>query len=477
MNWKMIKYTLGRMLIIEGLLMLLPMIVGLCYQENIFSYIVMIVILCFLGWIMSHHKPPKTKIYAREGFIIVALSWLILSFFGAFPFYLSGEIPSYVDAFFEIVSGFTTTGSSILENIEALSYANLFWRSFSHWIGGMGILVFVVAMLPDSSGSSLHILRAEMPGPTVGKLVSKIKMTAQILYMIYLVLTFVEVILLLLGGLPLFDSLVNAFGTAGTGGFAIKNTSIAFYQSAYVDVVITIFMLLFGINFNVFYFILLKEFRSAWKNSELKAYLAIIVVASLLITWNILSMYPSFFSALRYASFQVVSIITTTGYITADYGQWPMFSQTILFLLMFVGACASSTGGGMKVSRILMVCRYGHSELRKMIHPHSVVSVDMDGRSVSKSTISGVHAYFSLYFILLAISFLLLSLENMDFTSTLSSVVTCINNVGPGFNIVGPTGNFSSLSDVSKLVLCFDMLAGRLELFPFMVLFLRDIRH
>ncbi len=344
MNKKMIVYTLGRMLMLEGIMLGLPFMIGLIYQEKEIAFIFgeVALVLLGIGYLLSHKRPLKTKIHAREGFLIVALAWTVLSLFGALPFYLSREIPSYIDAFFETVSGFTTTGSSILTNIEGMSHAGLFWRSFSHWVGGMGILVFVVAILPDSYGSSLHILRAEIPGPIVGKLVSKIKVTAQILYKIYLGLTLMEVVLLMFGGMPLFDSLVNSFGTAGTGGFAIKNASIAAYDSAYIDAVITIFMLLFGINFNLFYFMLLKHFRDVYKNHELRWYITIIVGATLFITLNILHLYPNMLQALRYASFQVVSVITTTGYITADYGQWPMFSQAILFCLMFVGACAGS---------------------------------------------------------------------------------------------------------------------------------------
>lgn len=479
MNKKMIVYTLGRMLMLEGIMLGLPFMVGLIYQEKevalIFGEVALV--LLGIGYLLSYKRPLKTKIHAREGFLIVALAWTVLSLFGALPFYLSREIPSYIDAFFETVSGFTTTGSSILTNIEGMSHAGLFWRSFSHWVGGMGILVFVVAILPDSYGSSLHILRAEIPGPIVGKLVSKIKVTAQILYKIYLGLTLMEVVLLMFGGMPLFDSLVNSFGTAGTGGFAIKNASIAAYDSAYIDAVITIFMLLFGINFNLFYFMLLKHFRDVYKNHELRWYITIIVGATLFITLNILHLYPNMLQALRYASFQVVSVITITGYITADYGQWPMFSQAILFCLMFVGACAGSTGGGMKISRIMIVCKNAKKELKQLIHPHSVSTVKLEGEPLSASVLNSIHAYFIFYFLILFISFLIVSLDNLDFASSFSSVVTCLNNVGPGFNVVGPVGNFSSLSGLAKLVLSFDMLVGRLELFPFLVLFMKDMHR
>ena len=475
MNRKMIAYSLGRMLILEGLLLLLPVMTGIIYKEYkvALAFVLVAFFTAFMGFVCSYKKPKNMKLYAKEGFVIVALAWTVLSLFGALPFYLSGEIPSYIDAFFETVSGFTTTGSSILNNIEGLTHASLFWRSFSHWVGGMGVLVFVVAIMPEDNGSSLHILRAEMPGPIVGKLVSKLKVTAQILYKIYLVMTIIEVILLCVGGMPLFDSLMTSFGTAGTGGFGIKNTSIAFYDNVYYDVIITIFMFLFGVNFNLYYFMLLKQFGSVFKNEELKWYTGIVLGAALLISWNTVELYGSFLEAFRYASFQVVSVVTTTGYITADYGTWPMFSQAILFILMFMGASAGSTGGGMKVSRIMIGVKNAKKELKQLIHPHAVTSIKMDGEIIEDSTVKSISAYFVLYFLLMFASFLIVSLDNMDFASTLSSVVTCLNNVGPGFNIVGPVGNFSTLSDLSKLVLSFDMLAGRLELFPFMILFMK----
>ncbi len=476
MNRKVIIFTVGKMIEVEGLLMLLPALTGFLYHESqAFVYLLVATVLFVLGRIISLKKPKKTKIFSREGFATVALCWLILSLFGALPFYFTKEIPSYIDAFFEIVSGFTTTGSSILTNIEGLSHASLFWRSFSHWIGGMGILVFVVAILPESQGTTLHILQAEMPGPIVGKLVSKVKVTARILYYIYAFLTVVEIIFLLFGGMPLFDSMCNAFGTAGTGGFAIKNSSIAFYNSAYVDSVITIFMAIFGINFNLIYFIAIGKLRAAFKSEELRWYLMIILVAALGITFNIMNMYSSILTAFRYAIFQVASIITTTGYVTADYGQWPLFSQIIIVFLMFIGACAGSTGGGIKVSRIIIYIKSALNELKHLIHPHSVTTVKFEDQHVSKNTVNNIHTYLILYLMILCSSLLIISLQNIDFTSAFSAVVTCLNNVGPGLNIVGPVGNFSSLSDISKLVLCFDMLAGRLEIFPILLLFSRKL--
>lgn len=472
MNKKMIFYTLGKMLKMEGYLLLLPFLTGIIYQESVAIYYLMVaMIVWLLGLVMSYHKPKNHTIYAREGFIIVAFSWIFLSIFGALTFWLSGEIPSYIDALFEIVSGFTTTGSSILNDVESLSHALLFWRSFSHWIGGMGILVFVVAFLPDASGTTMHILKAEMPGPIVGKLVSKVTMTSQLLYKIYTVLTIIEVILLMAGGMPFFDSLLNAFGTAGTGGFAIKNASIAFYQSAYIDCVISIFMILFGINFNLIYFVIIKKATTAFKSEELKCYLGIIAVSAILIAINISHLYPSLLEAFRYSLFQVASIITTTGFVTADYGQWPLFSQMIIFLLMFIGAMAGSTGGGIKVSRIVIYLKNAMAEIKRLVHPHSVVSIDFENQYVEPSVINNIHTYLVFYFLIFCGSLLIISLQNIDFTSAISAVTTCLNNVGPGFGIVGPVSNFSSLSDLSKLVLSFDMLAGRLEIFPLLMIF------
>lgn len=476
MNTKMIKYILARMVLMEGILMLLPALVGLLYKESTsFIYILVSCCLCLFGYTWSYTKPKNTRIFAKEGFVIVALCWIILSLFGAVPFYLSKEIPSYIDAFFETVSGFTTTGSTILNNVEALSRSSMFWRSFSHWIGGMGILVFVVAFLPQSSGNTLHILQAEMPGPIVGKLTSKIKVTARLLYVIYAALTILEIVLLWFGGMDVFDCIVNSFSTAGTGGFGIWNSSIAYYDSAYIDFVITLFMGLFGINFNLIYFLLIGKFAAALKSEELRWYLGIILGATLLISINVLPIYKSIFSALRYASFTVVSVITTTGFITADYQQWPLFSKTIIVSLMFVGAMAGSTGGGIKVSRIMMYIKKSLSELKKLVHPHSVSMVKFEGQVVHEKTLTQIHTYLILYAMVFVTSLLIISLQNIDFASAFSAVTTCINNVGPGLNVVGPVENFSSLTSLSKLVLCFDMLAGRLEIFPILLLFSKDL--
>lgn len=472
MNKRMISYAIGKLLLITGILLFTPVIVSLIYHETQGLYFGLVGLVLFIvGYLMSRKVPKKKNIYAREGFVIVALSWILVSALTAIPYVLTGEIPSYIDAFFEMVSGFTTTGSSILTNVEALSNTSLFWRSFTHWIGGMGILVFVIAFIPIASGRSMHILKAEVPGPVVGKLVSKARVTARILYIIYAVMTVIEIILLLAGGMPLFDSILNAFGTAGTGGFAIKNAGIAYYNSAYVDVVITVFMILFGINFNLFYFILIGKFKDVLRSEELKCYLGIIAIAIFIIVLNILPLYNNVLEALRYASFTVGSTITTTGYVVVDYGKWPLLSQMVVLLLTFTGAMSGSTGGGIKISRIVMYFKNAKNELSKALHPHSVQIVKFENQPVDKSVIESMQGYLTVYLIIFVISLLILSCYKIDFTSAFSAVATCLNNVGPGMNVVGPVGNFSSLSNVSKLVLSFDMLAGRLELFPLLLLF------
>lgn len=472
MNRRMIIYTLGKMVKIEGFLLILPFIVSCIYQETTGIYFLGCAVLAyFIGYLLSNRKPKNVIIYAKEGFMIVALAWLVFSLIGALPLFIAGEIPSYIDAFFEIVSGFTTTGSTILKDIEALTYASLFWRSFSHWIGGMGILVFVVAFLSDAPGTTMHILKAEMPGPVVGKLVSKVHVTAKLLYKMYAVITIAEAVFLMAGGMPLYDSILAAFSTAGTGGFAIKNASIAAYDSAYIDGVITVFMLLFGINFNLVYLVCIKRFKDAFHSEELHWYLGIVAVATILITINVASLYPTFLKAFRYAVFQVASVITTTGFITADFQKWPVFSQTILVLLMFVGACAGSTGGGIKVSRIVILMKRGFSGLKQLVHPRSVNTTKFEGQAVENSTINVMHTYLILYAVIFVVSMLIVVMQNIDFTSGFTAVATCLNNVGPGLNVVGPIENFSSLSDLSKLVLSFDMLAGRLEIFPMLMLF------
>lgn len=472
MNYKMVAYLLGRILIIMALLMCLPFIIAIIQKENTWAgFMYAIGGQLILGLLCSIKKPKKIEFYAKEGFVIVGLVWILTSLFGALPFYLSGEIPSYIDAFFETVSGFTTTGATILNNIEALSYSALFWRSFTHWIGGMGVLVFVLAVLPKSHASqSIHLMRAEVPGPQVGKLVSRMRGTARILYGIYIIMTLLEILCLRVAGLPWFDSILNSFSTAGTGGFSIKNASIAAYNNVAVEYIITVFMLLFGINFTLFYLILTKRVIQALKSEELRWYLGIVVVATLLICINILPQYNGFGESFRYAIFQVGAIITTTGFITADFASWPVFSQTILMILLFMGACAGSTGGGFKVSRVMILAKASIRELRQQIRPRSVYTLSLEGRALEDKTVYGVLVYLSIYILFFVASNLLINLDSVSFLTGFTAVATCLNNVGPGLEAVGPVENFSHFSHLSKLILSVDMLAGRLELLPILTL-------
>lgn len=475
MNYKMVSKTVGRLLQAEALLLLLPMAVSIYFKENLlYVYGIVIALVLLAGSLLTLPKPKKRTIYAREGFAIVSLSWILMSFFGALPFVLSGAIPSFVDAFFETVSGFTTTGASILNSIETLPKSILFWRSFTHWIGGMGVIVFVLAILPQKDMQSMHILRAEVPGPTVGKLVSKTTVTARILYIIYGVLTVAEIIALLCCEMPLYDSVTTAFATAGTGGFSVKNASIAAYNNLGAEVVISLFMLLFGINFNLFYLLLIKQFKRVFKSEELWTYLAVIGVSVLLITFNIYPMVETLGTALRQAGFQVISIITTTGFVTADFGQWPAMSQMVLVVLMFLGACAGSTGGGLKVGRMIILVKAAFRELRRAINPNRVKAIKLDGAVIEKDVVITTSTYFVIYMFIIGISALILTIDNFDFTTTVTAVVTCINNVGPGLAAVGPVENFAGFSNFSKLVLSANMLIGRLEIFPIIILFMRS---
>ena len=473
MNYKMVLKTVGRLLWAEAAFLCLPLFVSLYYKENLFLvYLIVIGLLLGVGALTNLINPQKRTIYAREGFVIVSLSWILLSFFGSLPFVFSQEISSLIDAFFETVSGFTTTGATILTNIESMPKSLLFWRAFTHWIGGMGILMFVLAFLPQKDMQLMHIMRAEVPGPSVGKLVSKTTVTARILYIIYTVFTVAQIIALLCCKMPLFDSVTTAFATAGTGGFSVKNASIAAYNSLPIEIVCTFFMLLFGINFNLFYLIIVKQFRRAFKSEELWTYIGIIVISISIITINILPLANSVGNALRQAGFQVVSIITTTGFITADYNNWPVLSQFILVFLMFIGACSGSTGGGLKVGRIIILFKSGIKELKRAINPRKVQSLRLDNAALDKGTTSATCIYFVIYMMVIAVSILLVSLNSLDFSTTFSSVVTCINNVGPGLSLVGPVENFNSLSDLTKLVLATDMLIGRLEVLPMIILFI-----
>lgn len=470
MNYSIVLYILGCVLKFESAFLVLPALVGLIYREHAsVSYLAVAVLCLILGVLLTHKKPRSTNLYTREGFVAVALSWIIMSIFGAIPFVLTGDIPFYVDALFETISGFTTTGSSILTDVESISKASLFWRSFSHWIGGMGVFVFIMAILPMMGGSTMNLMKAESPGPSVSKLVPHVKDTAKILYGIYIAITICEATILRALGMPLFDSLTTTFGTVGTGGFGIRNDSIAGYSPA-IQITITVFMILSGINYTAYFYILTGKIKELFKIEEVRWYLAIIFGSVAVITWNVRSLYPTFSETLRHAFFQVGSIITTTGYATTDFDLWPALSKTLLVTLMFIGACAGSTSGGIKVSRILILLKTIRKELSLIIHPRQVKKIRMDGHPVDHETLRSANVFLVVYFVLLLTSMLLISVDEFDFSTNFTSVVTVLNNIGPGLNLVGPSQNFSIFSPFSKFVLMFDMLAGRLELFPMMIL-------
>lgn len=471
MNRKMVFYICGQMLLIEAVLLLLPFAVSLIYGESCaWAFLATIGIALVLGAVvMLISKPKDTVIYSREGFVITALTWIVLSAIGALPFVISGEIPSYIDAFFETVSGFTTTGASILVDVEAMSRGLLFWRSFTHWVGGMGILVMVMAVLPMTTDRSIHIMRAEMPGPIIGKLVPRVRQTAKILYLLYIVLTLIEIVMLLFGGMDLFAASVHAFGTAGTGGFGIKADSIAGY-SPYIQWVMTAFMLIFGVNFNIYFLITVRRFKSVLSSEELWVYLGIVAVSVTAIAFNIRHLYSTVEETLRHAAFQVMTIVSTSGFATTDFNLWPQFAKGLLLVLMLIGACAGSTAGGLKVSRVIILFKSIRRELKKMIHPRSVSTVRLEGKSVDDATISGVGVYFALFIAIQFAVFLLISFEPFDFETRFSSVLACFNNVGPGFGAVGPAGNYAAYSDFSKILLSVSMLFGRLEIYPIIFL-------
>ena len=472
MNYSIILHILGWVLGLQGIFMLPPCLVGIIYKEypDALAYLVISVSCTITGIILRRLKQKNKTFYAKEGFVAVAMSWIILSMTGAIPFVLNGDIPSYVDALFEIISGYTTTGSSILTNVEGLSHANLFFRSFSHWIGGMGVLVFILAILPMTGGSTMNLLKAESPGPSVGKLVPKMQRTAFILYAIYFVMTIIEIILLLFGGMPLFDSLCHAFGTAGTGGFGIKNDSITSY-SPYLQTVITVFMFLFGVNFTFFYYILIRRIKDAFKMEEVRWYICIYAGAVILLMINLVSHGYAVGETLLHVTFQVASIMTTTGYATTDFNLWPEFSRGLMVCLMFIGACAGSTGGGIKISRIMIYLKQVGKELMQQIHPRRVHVLKMDGKEIPHATAHSCNVLLMTYIVVFITSFLLISLDGFDTTTNFTAIAATLNNIGPGLNMVGATGNFSAFSNFSKFVLMFDMLAGRLEIVPMILLF------
>lgn len=472
MNRRVILHTVGKIVQLESILLLLPLLVSVGYGEwrAVAAFAVTVAIALCIGSLLTlTTKRGDRRIFARGGLVSVALSWVALSLIGAAPFVITGEIPSYVDALFEVISGFTTTGASILSDPAVLSRGLLFWRSFTHWIGGMGVIVLMMAILPAESGRSIHIMRAEMPGPIVGKLVPRLRDTAKTLYVIYIVLTLVEFLFLFAGGMPWFDSALYTFGTAGTGGFGIRADSVGGY-SAYSQWVIAIFMLLFGVNFNVYQLIWMRRVRTALRSTEMWCYFAIVAVAAALITLNILPRFPAFSDALRHAVFQVSSIMTTTGYSTVDFNLWPGLSKAVLVLLMIIGACAGSTAGGLKVSRVMMLFKSVRRDLQRMVHPRSVGSVHLEGKPVDDGVLTGVGAYFALYALCLGATFLLLSFEPFSLETNFTAATACFNNIGPGLAEVGPAASYGGYSAISKLVLSLAMLLGRLEIYPLLVI-------
>lgn len=471
MNKKMIFATLGKLTISEAALMLIPLTVSLLYGEwsVALSFLISALITLATGVILYLTCKTNNKlIFAKEGFIIVAFGWIIMSLLGAIPFVLSGDIPSFIDAFFETVSGFTTTGASILADIEVLSHGTLFWRSLTHWIGGMGVLVFIMAILPSMTDRSIHIMRAEMPGPIVGKIVPRASQTARILYVIYFAMTAFEVIMLLCGGMSLYESFIHAFGTAGTGGFGIKNDSLASY-SPYLQWVITVFMFLFGINFNIYYLMLLKKLKYAFKSGELWTYVGIALVSTVVICINIAPLYSTLEEAIRISSFQVSSLITSTGFSSANFNSWPILSKTVLMILMFIGACAGSTGGGFKVARIVLLFKMIKQELRRAIHPRSVTAVKFEGKVVEKTMLEGAGSYLAIYLLFFIATLILISFEPFDFEMNFSAALSCINNNGPIFSQSIASPSFANYSSISKFILSFAMLFGRLEIYPLLI--------
>lgn len=479
MNVKSISRTVGLILLITGIFQLFPLLIAVIDREprNILAYIESLCLILLVGSALLLFSRGGNRMFsAQEGFAATGLSWIFMSAFGALPFFLSGQIPSYVDAFFEMVSGFTTTGASILTDVKALSRCNLFWRSFSHWLGGMGVLVFLLAVVPGArknGGTGIYLMRAESPGPSVDKLTPHLRQTAMILYGIYILLTALCIVCLLLGGMPVFDSFCIAFGTAGTGGFAIKNSSMGGY-SCFLQTVVTVFMFLFGVNFSLYYMLLLRKFKAVFKNEELRLYFGIAAGSIILIAINISRMYNTVYESVHHAAFQVVSIMTTTGYGTVDFEQWPAFSKAILLSLMFIGASAGSTGGGLKVSRVLLLMKSIRRTIRKALHPRRVQPVYMDGRAVSEEVCDNVNAYLAIYCVILVLSFAIISVDGFSIGTNFSAVASCFNNIGPGFELVGATQNFSIYSDLSKIILSLDMLLGRLEIFPLLLLLSPD---
>lgn len=471
MNYRILLNILGRILVIEAGLLFVPLTTAAVYGESPVPFLLTIaVVLAAAAILLLITRRSSGSLHPREGFISVALSWIVLSLFGALPFVFSGTIPNYIDALFETVSGFTTTGASILPEVESMPRGILFWRSFSHWIGGMGVLVFMMAILPTDDEHSMHLLRAEVPGPVKGKLVPRMRTTARILYIIYVALTLIETVFLLFGGMSFYDAVLTAFGTTATGGFGVRNASIGAYGSVYIEMVVAVFMLLAGVNFNLYYIVLAKRSLKGFKSEELGWYLAIVVLATVTIALNIAAQCGGILEGLRYSFFQVSSLVTSTGYATADFNLWPAYSRALLVLLMLMGACAGSTGGGTKVARLMIIVKASFSEIRHQLFPRSISRCAIDGERVDAATVHNTMAYYSLYFLIAMASFLLLSLEGVDLETTFTSVISCLSNMGPGLGLISPAGNYGFWSGGSKLLLCLCMILGRLEIFPVVML-------
>ena len=474
MNYKLLLKINGKLLMLEAAFMLLPVITALIYRESSgLAFLPVIALLLLIGFPLSRLTPKRNEMYAREGLAIVSTSWILMSLAGALPFYISREIPVFIDAFFETTSGFTTTGASILDNVEAVSHSMLFWRSFTHWVGGMGVLVFILAIAPLAGSYTVNLMRAESPGPRVEKVTPKIGSTAKLLYLIYASLTLLQFVLMCAGGMPVFDSLLTAFGTAGTGGFGVKNSSIADYGT-YIQSVITVFMLLYGINFSIYYMILLKKIKPVFKNEELRMYLGVVAAAIILITANVADRFESLYEAFHHSAFQVASIISTTGFSTVNFDAWPSFSKSILVLLMIFGASAGSTGGGIKISRILIMLKYIGREAVRLIHPRKVNTITVDGHKVEHDMLKNIFLFIMCYAGLLILSVLIISLDGYGFTTNVTATISALSNIGPYFDAINDAWNFSSFSALSKLVLTLDMIFGRLEILPVLILFVPD---
>lgn len=483
MNYKMMGRFIGKILVVEGVFMVPALLISLWKREFAAAHAFwwsLVIILAVSGLLMVLCRGSKNKFYAKDGLACVGISWIVMSLLGCLPFCFSGAIPRFIDAFFEIVSGFTTTGASVVPAVEELPMGILYWRSFSHWLGGMGVLVFLLAVSSvggSDNGFTMHLLRAESPGPNVGKLVPRMKKTAGILYILYILLTVVNVIFLLAGGMSLFEAVCTAFGTAGTGGFGIKNDSIAGY-SPYIQNVCTVFMLLFGVNFSCYYLLIIRQFKNVFRDEELRLYLGVVAGSIVLITLNLKGYYGTLGETIRHAAFQVASIVTTTGFATTDFDLWPGFSKSILLCLMVIGASAGSTGGGFKCGRALLVLKSLHRSVRQVVHPQKVQAVRVNGHPVGEKILQNTNAYLAAYVIIIGISYLLVSVDGFSITTNISAVMACFNNIGPGFETVGPACNFAAYGTFSKLVLIMDMLAGRLEIFPILILFSRTTwRH